>query len=192
MGKEYDARTRAKRSIDQWLAAKVDAVIITASGCGTTVKDYGHMFRDDQAYAAKAKAVSAQSCDITEFLARQSLPAAQMKLRVAYHSACSLQHGQQIKAAPQALLRHMGFDVVEPAEGHLCCGSAGTYNILQPVLATQLRDRKLANLSVLQADVIAAGNIGCATQLATGSPIPVVHTVQLLDWATGGPRPEKI
>ncbi len=192
MGKEDDARARAKRSIDQWLAAKVDAIIITASGCGTTIKDYGHMFREDAVYAAKAKAVSAQACDITEFLSRQTLPSAQMKLRVAYHSACSLQHGQHIKTAPQALLRHMGFDVVEPAEGHLCCGSAGTYNILQPVLATQLRDRKLANLAVLAADVIAAGNIGCATQLASGTAIPVVHTVQLLDWATGGPRPEKI
>ena len=192
MGKEQDARARARRSIDQWQAAKVDAVVITASGCGTTIKDYGHMFRDDPAYAEKAKAVSIQACDITEFLARQTLPAAQMKMRVAYHSACSLQHGQQVKTAPQALLRQMGFDVVEPAESHMCCGSAGTYNILQPEIAEQLRDRKLANLAVLDADIIASGNIGCSTQLASGSAIPVVHTVQLLDWATGGPKPEKI
>ncbi|MEO6607895.1 MAG: glycolate oxidase subunit GlcF, partial [Aestuariivirga sp.] len=192
MGKEYDARARAKRSIDQWLEAKVDAVVITASGCGTTIKDYGHMFRDDLAYAAKAKAISAQACDITEFLARQTLPAAQVKRRVAYHSACSLQHGQQVKTSPQALLRQMGFEVVEPAESHMCCGSAGTYNILQPEIAAQLRDRKLANLAVLNADIIASGNIGCSTQLASGTSIPVVHTVQLLDWATGGPKPEKI
>jgi glycolate oxidase iron-sulfur subunit len=192
MGKEQDARARAKRSIDQWLEAKVDAVIITASGCGTTIKDYGHMFRDDPAYAAKAKAISAQACDITEFLVRQILPAAQVKMRVAYHSACSLQHGQQVKAAPQALLRQMGFEVVEPAESHMCCGSAGTYNILQPEIAAQLRDRKLANLAVLNADIIASGNIGCSTQLASGTSIPVVHTVQLLDWATGGPKPEKL
>ncbi len=192
MGKEQDARARAKRSIDQWLEAKVDAVVITASGCGTTIKDYGHMFRDDPAYAAKAKAISAQACDITEFLARQTLPKVQKKLRVAYHSACSMQHGQQIKTIPQALLRQVGFEVVEPAEGHMCCGSAGTYNILQPEIAGQLRDRKLASLAVLQAEVIATGNIGCATQLASGTAISVVHTIQLLDWATGGPKPEKI
>ncbi len=192
MGKEDDARARAKRSIDQWLSAGVDAVIITASGCGTTIKDYGHMFRDDQAYAAKAKAISAQACDITEFLARQNLPSAQMNLRVAYHSACSLQHGQQVKTAPQALLRHVGFEVVEPAESRMCCGSAGTYNILQPEIAGQLRERKLANLAVLDADIIASGNIGCSTQLASGTAIPVVHPVQLLDWATGGPKPEKL
>jgi glycolate oxidase iron-sulfur subunit len=192
MGKEGDARARAKRSIDQWLAAKVDAIVITASGCGTTIKDYGHMFRGDEAYAARAKAVSAQACDITEFLARQDLPKAQMKLRVAYHSACSLQHGQKIKSLPQALLQQVGYEVFEPAESHLCCGSAGTYNILQPEIASQLRGRKLGNLQVLGADFIATGNIGCATQLASGAAIPVVHTVQLLDWATGGPRPEKI
>lgn len=192
MGKEQDARARARRSIDQWWAARIDAVVITASGCGTTIKDYGYMFRDDPAYAEKAKAVSAQACDIAEFLTRQTLPVAQMKLRVAYHSACSLQHGQQIKAGPQALLRQMGFVVVEPAESHMCCGSAGTYNILQPEIAGQLRDRKLENLAVLNADIIASGNIGCSTQLASGSAIPVVHTVQLLDWATGGPKPEKI
>lgn len=192
MGKEEDARHRARRSIDQWLEAKVDAVVITASGCGTTIKDYGHMFRNDPAYAAQAKAVSAQACDITEFLGRQTLPHAHKKLRVAYHSACSLQHGQQIKTIPQALLRQLGFDVVEPAESHMCCGSAGTYNILQPEIAGQLRDRKLAHLAVLEAEVIATGNIGCATQLASGTAIPVVHTIQLLDWATGGPRPGKI
>ncbi len=192
MGKEDDARARAKRSIDQWLAAKVDAVIITASGCGTTIKDYGHMFSADPVYAAKAGAVSAMACDISEFLFRQDLPAMKMNLRVAYHSACSLQHGQQIKAAPQALLRKMGFEVVEPAESHLCCGSAGTYNILQPEIASQLRDRKLGNLVALQADVVATGNIGCMTQLTSASGIPVIHTVQLLDWAMGGPRPEKI
>jgi glycolate oxidase iron-sulfur subunit len=192
MGKEHDARARARRSIDQWLEAKVDAVIITASGCGTTIKDYGHMFREDPVYAVKAKAVSAQACDITEFLSRQSLPLAKMKLRVAYHSACSLQHGQQVKTTPQSLLRQMGFEVLEPAEGHLCCGSAGTYNILQPEIAGQLRDRKLATLAVLKADVIASGNIGCSTQLASGTSVPVVHTVQLLDWATGGLKPEKI
>jgi len=197
MGKEADALARARRSIDQWTAEKVDAVIVTASGCGTTVKDYGFMFRDEPAYAAKAADISAKTKDITEYLASLDLPQTRTGLRVAYHSACSLQHGQQIKTLPQQLLRRAGFDVVEPQDRHLCCGSAGTYNIMQPEIAGQLRNSKLASLDLLDAQVIAAGNIGCITQLQGGVGIPVLHTVQLLDWAYGGdlppilPKPER-
>lgn len=155
------------------------------------------MFRDEPAYAAKAADISAKTKDITEYLAILNLPAAQANMCVAYHSACSLQHGQQIKTLPQQLLRRAGFDVVEPLDSHLCCGSAGTYNIVQPEIAGQLRNNKLASLALLDAQVIAAGNIGCITQLQGGVGIPVLHTVQLLDWAYGGdlppvlPKPER-
>lgn len=190
MGKEHDALARARRMIDQWHAAKLDAVIITASGCGTTIKDYGHMLREDPAYAAKAKAISGLAKDVTEFLDGIGLPQQPAKgLRVAYHSACSMQHGQKIKDAPMVLLQRAGFDVVAVPEGHLCCGSAGTYNMLQPGIASQLRDRKLANIAATKPDVVAAGNLGCMTQLRGGSAVPMVHTVELLDWAHGGPKP---
>lgn len=197
MGREADALDRARRTIDQWTEENPDHIVITTSGCGTTIKDYGHMLRLDPAYAAKAAAISAKACDISELLTRLDLPQADMKLRVAYHSACSLQHGQKLKTEPQALLRHAGFDVAEIPEGHLCCGSAGTYSILQPELSGRLRDRKLANIATTNPDVIATGNIGCMTQLGSGTGVPgagvpVVHTVELLDWAYGGPRPAKL
>jgi glycolate oxidase iron-sulfur subunit len=189
MGREEDALARARRSIDQWTSAKVDAVIITASGCGTTIKDYGHMLRHDQAYAAKAAAISAKAKDVVEFLLPLNLPPASARLRVTYHSACSMQHGQKLTSQAQSLLRQAGFSVADVPEGHLCCGSAGTYNIMQPAIATALRDRKLANIATTTPEVIATGNIGCITQLASGTETPVVHTVQLLDWAYGGPCP---
>jgi glycolate oxidase iron-sulfur subunit len=192
MGKEEDALARARRSVDQWTEAGVDHVIITASGCGTTIKDYGHMLRLDPAYAEKAKAISARARDITEFLAMQDLPEAKGGLRLAYHSACSMQHGQKIKAEPLKLLRRAGFTVMEVPEGHLCCGSAGTYNILQPEIARQLRDRKIANIESLRPEAIATGNIGCMTQIGTGTAIPILHTIELLDWAYGGPKPDKL
>jgi len=192
MGKEEDALARARRSVDQWTAANVDAVIITASGCGTTIKDYGHMLRLDPAYAEKAKAISAKAKDVTEFLLAQDLPEASGGMRLAYHSACSMQHGQKLKTEPQKLLRRAGFTVLEVPEGHLCCGSAGTYNILQPEIATRLRERKVANIEQLAPDAIATGNIGCITQIGLGTKIPILHTVELLDWAYGGPKPEKL
>ncbi len=192
MGKEQDALDRARSSIDQWMKADVEAVIITASGCGTTIKDYGHMLRLDPAYAEKARAISAKAKDVTEFLCSLELPAVTNSLRVAYHSACSMQHGQNIRSEPQKLLRRAGFEVVEIPEGHLCCGSAGTYNILQPEIATKLRDRKLGHIEPLRPQVIATGNIGCITQLQTGTAIPIVHTIELLDWAYGGPIPAKL
>jgi len=165
---------------------------MTVSGCGTVVKDYGFLLRTDSAYAEKAKAVSRLAKDVSEYLYTLELtPTGTAKpLAVAYHSACSLQHGQKIVAAPKELLCKLNFIVKDVPEGHLCCGSAGTYNILQPSLADRLRDRKVANIERLEPDVVAAGNIGCITQIAAGTSIPVVHTVELIDWATGGPVPE--
>ncbi len=192
MGKKADAVWRARRNVHQWANARVEAVIITASGCGTTIKDYGHLLRFDSVYAVRAAAVSAKAKDIVEFLSEIELPAAAQTLRVAYHSACSLQHGQKVGNRAQTLLRNAGFEVQDVPEGHLCCGSAGTYNIMQPDIATQLRDRKIKNIKATNPQVIAAGNIGCITQLATGMEIPVVHTIELLDWAYGGPKPGKI
>jgi glycolate oxidase iron-sulfur subunit len=169
----------------------LDAIVINASGCGTTVKDYGYMFRDDPELAGKAAKVSAITRDVTELMSEVGLqaPAVATGQRVAYHSACSLQHGQKVRAEPKRLLTAAGFTVLDPPEGHLCCGSAGTYNLLQPEIATKLRDRKVANIESLKPDVIAAGNIGCITQIAQGTGTPVVHTAELLDWATGGPKP---
>jgi glycolate oxidase iron-sulfur subunit len=169
----------------------LDAIVINASGCGTTVKDYGFMFRDDPELAGPAARVSAITRDISEVmngLDWQSL-ATPSGLRVAYHSACSLQHGQRITIEPKQLLKRAGFEVLDVPEGHLCCGSAGTYNLLQPEIAGRLRDRKVANIARTRPDVIAAGNIGCITQIGGGTEIPIVHTVELLDWATGGPKP---
>ena len=190
MGKDHDAMRRAKATIDQWTDENVDAVIITASGCGTTIKDYGFSLRNDVAYASKAQAISVKTFDITEYLATLNLGIGQMNMRVAYHSACSLQHGQKIKTLPQKLLQQAGFSVSEPENAHLCCGSAGTYNILQPEISQNLRDKKIQSLEVLAPEVIATGNIGCIKQLQSKSKIPVVHTVQLLNWAYGGERPK--
>jgi glycolate oxidase iron-sulfur subunit len=190
MGKEHDALSRARRTIDQWVDAKVDYIIITASGCGTTIKDYGHMFKDDASYAAKAAEVSGKARDVTEFLLTLNLPQQSAKpQRVTYHSACSMQHGQKLTQAPVQLLQRAGFQVASPAEGHLCCGSAGTYNMLQPDIAAQLKVRKVANILKTSPDVIVAGNLGCITQLQGGLGKPMCHTVELLDWAYGGPMP---
>jgi glycolate oxidase iron-sulfur subunit len=192
MGKEADALARAKRSVDQWTRADVNAVIVTASGCGTTIKDYGFMLRLDPAYAARAAAISKKACDIVEFLAGKMPVAEPRKLRVAYHSACSMQHGQKMGNKAQDLLRRAGFEVVDVPEGHLCCGSAGTYNIMQPEIAGKLRDRKVANILSTAPDLIATGNVGCITQIATGTKIPIVHSIELLDWACGGSKPLKL
>jgi glycolate oxidase iron-sulfur subunit len=199
MGKEARARALAAHNIDVWTReieeGGVDAILVTTSGCGTTVKDYGFIFRNDPAYAGKAAKVSALAKDVSEYLDILDLgaPAAPPPaLKVTYHAACSLQHGQQIKTTPKALLARAGFTVREPAESHLCCGSAGTYNLLQPAIAGRLRDRKVANIEATAPQVIAAGNIGCITQIASGTGVPVVHTVELLDWAYGGPVPERL
>jgi glycolate oxidase iron-sulfur subunit len=190
MGKEHDALSRAKRTIDQWHNANVEHIIITASGCGTTIKDYGRMFKDDAVYAGKAAEVSKKAKDITEFLSQQDLPQQDTKnLRVTYHSACSMQHGQKITQTPVTLLQRAGFTVSSAAEGHLCCGSAGTYNMLQPEIASQLKERKIKNIKATKPDVIVAGNLGCITQLQDGLGKPMLHTIELLDWAYGGPMP---
>jgi len=192
----HDVLDLLRANVDAWtaeLGRGLDAIVINASGCGTMVKDYGFLLRTDPAYAAKAARISALAKDVSE-VAQQlglngALPGA---LRVAYHSACSLQHGQKIHAGPKQLLQKAGFDVVDVPEGHLCCGSAGTYNMLQPALAEALRDRKLRNIASVKPEVVSAGNIGCITQLGAGVGVPVVHTVELLDWATGGPKPDAL
>lgn len=172
----------------------LDAIVINASGCGTTVKDYGFMFRDDPELAEKAAKIASLTRDVTELMSEIGLQPHinATGRRVAYHSACSLQHGQKIRNEPKQLLKDAGFVVLDPPEGHLCCGSAGTYNLLQPEIATKLRDRKVANIESTQPEMIAAGNIGCITQIGNGTSLPILHTVELLDWATGGPRPKNL
>lgn len=202
MGQEHDALAFARRNIDAWMAEVdgegLDAILITASGCGTTIKDYGFMFRNEPAYAEKAATVSALAKDVTEFLETLELSAVRdVAMPIAYHSACSMQHGQQLKDGPKRLLAGAGFKVKEVPEGHICCGSAGVYNILQPEIAGKLRERKIGNIERTKPMLVATGNIGCMTQLAKGfadkgAKTPVVHTAELLDWATGGPLPEKL
>jgi glycolate oxidase iron-sulfur subunit len=218
MGREVESHRTAARNIAAFMAEHrreaLDAVVINTSGCGTTVKDYGHMFRLDPALAADAATVAGLAKDVTEVLAllmptgavatrqpakagiagtdaapERTRPGPEAGLRVAYHAACSLQHGQKIRDTPKALLKAAGFEVVEPADSHLCCGSAGTYNLMQPALSGELKRRKVATLEARLPDVIAAGNIGCMMQIGSGTGIPVVHTVELLDWASGGPVP---
>jgi len=195
MGREHEAHAAVRRNVDAWLAEAdgkgIDAIVITASGCGTTVKDYGFMLRSDAAYAAKAARISALAKDICEYLATLDMRESSVVrgFVTAYHGACSLQHGQKITREPKELLSRMGFVVKDVPEGHLCCGSAGTYNILEDDIAKRLRARKVANIEKVKPDVIAAGNIGCITQIAAGTAVPVVHPVELIDWATGGPQP---
>jgi glycolate oxidase iron-sulfur subunit len=197
MGREAPALAQARANIDAWIreieTGGLEAIVITASGCGATIKDYGFMLAGDPAYSEKAAKVASLAVDASEYIAALNLDfAPPQKLVVAYHAACSLQHGQKITEAPKALLRRAGFEVRTPAESHLCCGSAGTYNILQPEVAGKLRSRKVANIAHLKPDVIAAGNIGCLTQIGSGTKIPIVHMVELLDWAQGGPKPAAI
>ena len=195
MGRDDDALARARHNVDLWVeeadGAGLDAILVTTSGCGTTIKDYGYMLREDRAYAAKAARVAALAQDVTEYVARLPIawPHSRNDIVVAYHSACSLQHGQKITQLPKELLFKSGFVVKDIAESHLCCGSAGTYNILQPEIARRLRERKVANITAVSPDVIAAGNIGCMVQISGGTTVPVVHTIELLDWVTGGPGP---
>ena len=199
LGQEEAALGWVRRNVAAWTreieGAGLDAIVINASGCGTMVKDYGYLVRGEAGQAAPAARVTALARDVTELVAELPLadhadPSdAANGLTVAYQSACSLQHGQGVTQLPKDLLASAGFEVLDIPEGHLCCGSAGTYNMLQPALARRLRDRKLAHIEGLKPDVAAAGNIGCMVQLAGGTRIPMVHTVELLDWASGGPRP---
>jgi glycolate oxidase iron-sulfur subunit len=195
LGRDGDALDRTRANITAWLNEAgrdgLDAIVVTTSGCGTVIKDYGFMLREDRDFAESAAKISALAKDISEYVGGLDLPAPQRRsdLVIAYHSACSLQHGQKIMQLPKELLSKNGFVVKDVPESHLCCGSAGTYNILQPELAGRLRDRKVANIASIKPDMIAAGNIGCMVQIAGGTSVPVVHTIELLDWATGGPRP---
>ena len=196
MGMSGTSHASAAANIKAWCAEidgqGLDYIIINTSGCGTTVKDYGHMFRDDKNLASSAQKISEMARDVTELFSEISLHVSEetQNFKVAYHSACSMQHGQKITTLPLDLLKLAGFEVVAIPESHLCCGSAGTYNLLQPKLAAQLRERKINNIKSVTPEVIAAGNIGCMIQIAGGTDIPVVHTVELLDWATGGPQPK--
>jgi glycolate oxidase iron-sulfur subunit len=196
MGKTEDSHKSAAKNINSWMVEVngegLDAVIINTSGCGTTVKDYGHMFRNEP-LAEDAATIAALAKDITEVMADLGLNKVEKRnIRVAYHAACSLQHGQQIKLHPKRLLAQAGFTVLEPEDPHLCCGSAGTYNLMQPEISGELKARKVATLEAVEPEIISAGNIGCMMQIGSGTGVPVVHTVELLDWATGGPKPAKL
>ena len=201
MGDEDAARASARANIAAWMreveGEGLDAVVINASGCGTTVKDYGHFFRHDAAWSAKAEKISALTVDVSELMARIGLEGvvedpARAGLAIAYHAACSLQHGQKVLNPPRDLLRAAGFSLREVPESHLCCGSAGTYNLLQPEIAGRLGRRKADNIASTGAAIVAAGNVGCMVQIESHSGLPVVHTVELLDWATGGPKPDAL
>jgi glycolate oxidase iron-sulfur subunit len=200
LGQEAPALAQARVNIAAWERARaqggLDAIVANASGCGTMLKDYGVLLRSDAVWADRAARIAALARDVSEVVAELGLPPAidgpHQGLTVAYHSACSLQHGQRIEREPKSLLAAAGFRVVDVPEGHLCCGSAGTYNLLQPDLAGRLRARKLANIAATGADIVAAGNIGCIAQLARGAAQPIIHTIELLDWATGGPRPRAL
>ncbi|MEO1695411.1 MAG: heterodisulfide reductase-related iron-sulfur binding cluster, partial [Pseudomonadota bacterium] len=198
MGDTDNSHAAAAANIRAWHheyeSGGLDAIVINTSGCGTTVKDYGHMFRNDAELADKAALVSSLAKDVTEvadmleWTPQTPVP----PLKVAYHSACSMQHGQQIKELPIELLQRAGFTVVGVPEGHICCGSAGTYNLLQPEIARRLQQRKVANIARVAPDAIAAGNLGCMIQIGGATATPVVHTVALLDWATGGEVPDAL
>ena len=198
LGKEEEARDYARRNIDAWTASMreklLDAIVVTTSGCGTLVKDYGNLLARDRGYAERAAYVSGLARDITEFIDEIGLAPPMMwtGLRIAYHAACSLQHGQKLDALPLSLLEQAGFNIIQIPEGHLCCGSAGTYNLLEPELSGQLRERKLGHIASVNPDVIVTANIGCMMQLQGGTSAPFVHTIEMLDWATGGPAPEAL
>ncbi len=198
LGKTSKAKTQAQANIEDWAKEcednGLDAIVVNASGCGTMVKEYAHLFRNSTTLSKRANLISKLTYDVSELLERLGYEAAignriSSKISVAYHSPCSLQHGQNVKSQPQNLLSAAGFSVTEIPENHICCGSAGTYNLLQPKLSEELLQRKIANVGSLTPDFIATGNIGCITQLSLGTDIPVLHTVELLDWAHGGPKP---
>lgn len=193
LGREDPARAQARANIQAWTGIKggVDAVVVNASGCGTMIKDYGHLLAGDPDWAEPAAQIAAMAQDVTELLAELGLGGTveRPQISVAYHDACSMQHGQRVRSQPRALLEQAGFPVTEVAEGHFCCGSAGTYNLLQPEMANELGARKAAHVDATGAHAVATGNLGCMLQMARFTDRPMVHTAELLDWATGGPIP---
>jgi len=193
MGKSRESHAAAAKNIQAWMTEVngegLDAIVINTSGCGTVIKDYGYMFRDAE-LAEQAASISALAKDISEVLAEIKLDhKIKPDLRVAYHATCSLQFGQRVRFVPKKLLKAAGFTVLEPRDSHTCCGSAGTYNLLQTDISSKLKDRKVETLESCKPDVITAGNIGCMMQIGSATGIPVAHTVELLDWVTGGPIP---
>ena len=201
LGKEKLAHKSFVQNINAWseICSKqpIDAILVNTSGCGTTLKDYGFIFKDhpDKELRRKAKQISELAKDITEYLGKNiklNFVPQEKKYKIAYHSACSMQHGQKVHAQPINLLKQSGNDILEVPDGHLCCGSAGTYNLLQGTMAKELLKRKVENINKIEPDFISAGNIGCITQIATGTQTPIVHTVELLDWFTGGNKPTSI
>ncbi|TQV81659.1 glycolate oxidase subunit GlcF [Denitrobaculum tricleocarpae] len=198
MGREAQALVAARANVEAWMreidGEGLDAIVINASGCGTTVKDYGFMLRDDPDWRAAAETIAGLAKDISEVMLDLGLqtPERQPKARVAYHAACSMQHGQKVVEQPKSLLKTAGFEVTAIGESHLCCGWAGTYNVMQPEISQKLKERKIGNIERSKPDIIAAGNLGCITHIGGGTDIPILHTVQLLDWATGGPLPKAL
>ena len=200
LGEKEKAKAFFIKNIESWheeyLSNGLDAIISNTSGCGTTLKDYGHIFKNDKEMKKKAKKISELTKDITEYLDENlKLDIKQneeKKYKIAYHSACSMQHGQKIHDQPKELISKTGNEVLDIPDGHLCCGSAGTYNILHQKMAKSLLRNKINNIDKITPDFITTGNIGCMTQISTGTRIPIIHTVELLDWFTGGPKPYKL
>jgi len=177
---------------DEYIKGNLDAILSNTSGCGTTIKDYGFIFRNNKEMKKKAKKISELTKDVSEYLLdnlKLNFKKKEKKFRIAYHSACSMQHGQKVHSQPIDLLSKTKNEILEIPDGHLCCGSAGTYNILQPKIAKQLLKDKVKNIESLKPQIISTGNIGCITQISNGTNIPIVHTIEILDWYTGGPKP---
>ena len=199
LGKSDHANKTFKKNIliwyEEYINNGLDAIISNTSGCGTTLKDYGFIFRSDQDLKKKAKKISELTKDITEYLDEKvklnfnSKYTKEKKYRIAYHSACSMQHGQKIHKQPINLIKKTGNEVIDIPDGHICCGSAGTYNLLQNDIAKKLLKNKIENIKKTKAQFISTGNIGCITQIANGTKIPILHTVEIIDWYTGGPKP---
>lgn len=201
LGKEDLAHKSFVNNINFWFKCyeerNIDAILVTTSGCGTTLKDYGHIFRDDpdKDLRKKAKIISSLAKDVTEYLGKNiklNFVEKDRKFKIAYHSACSMQHGQKLHSQPINLLKKTGNEIVEIPDGHLCCGSAGTYNLLQSEMASELLVRKVSNIDKVKPDFISTGNIGCMTQISSGTKIPIVHTIEILNWYTGGEKPSAI
>ena len=197
LGKNEDANQDFVNNINTWhdeyIKGNLDAIISNTSGCGTTMKDYGFIFRNDNKLKKKAKKISELTKDVSEFLFQNlklNIKKKSKKYRIAYHSPCSMQHGQKIHNQPIELLLKTNNEIMEIPDGHLCCGSAGTYNILQTEIAKKLLQDKIKNIKSINPQIISTGNIGCITQISNGTNIPILHTVELLDWYTGGPKPK--